>query len=324
MSDFMKRSGLDGQQQWGDSVFPAVFEFSNDGSFTEHQTEIAVAAGKLIQLSHQHGAVLLRNTRAVSAEDFDSLVCQFQLPNFPYEQSLSNAVRVNKTERVFTANEAPSDARIFLHHEMAQTPIYPRKLFFFCEQPAVSGGATPLCRSDVLVEKLNSEVPQFVRDCQQKGLRYSHMMPDDDNPQSGMGRSWRSTFRATSKEECERNMSELGYIGVWQSDGSLKVQTPVLPAVMELSDGRRVFFNQLIAAYSGFASRGQSADDAITFGDGSLLPEQEVQQAIALAEELTFELCWELGDVVLVDNLVSMHGRRPFDGPRKILASLVA
>lgn len=119
-------------------------------------------------------------------------------------------------------------------------------------------------------------------------------------------------------------MAELGYSAVWNSDGSLTATTPVLSGVKNLGDGRRVFFNQLIAAYSGFASRGQSADDAITFGDGSLLPEQEVQQAIALAEELTFELCWELGDVVLVDNLVSMHGRRPFDGPRKILASLVA
>ena len=38
-----------------------------------------------------------------------------------------------------------------LHHEMAQTPLYPSRLFFFCEQPAAEGGATPICRSDVKV-----------------------------------------------------------------------------------------------------------------------------------------------------------------------------
>ena len=40
--------------------------------------------------------------------------------------------------------------------------------------------------------------------------------------------------------------------------------------------------------------------------------------------ELAFDLPWEAGDVVLVDNFVAMHGRRAFTGTRKVLASLVA
>jgi hypothetical protein len=35
---------------------------------------------------------------------------------------------------VFTANEAPAEIEIFLHHEMAQTPRFPSHLFFFCEK----------------------------------------------------------------------------------------------------------------------------------------------------------------------------------------------
>ena len=49
-----------------------------------------------------------------------------------------------------------------------------------------------------------------------------------------------------------------------------------------------------------------------------------MQSAVALAEELTVDLQWQLGDVALVDNLRVMHGRRPFQGGRKVLASLVA
>ena len=41
------------------------------------------------------------------------------------------------------------------------------------------------------------------------------------------------------------------------------------------------------------------------------------------AEVLTFDMCWETGDVVLVDNFLVMHGRRPFKGTRRVLASLV-
>ena len=32
---------------------------------------------------------------------------------------------------------------------------------------------------------------------------------------------------------------------------------------------------------------------------------------------------WEKGDVILIDNRTVMHSRRPFEGPRRILASLV-
>ena len=32
---------------------------------------------------------------------------------------------------------------------------------------------------------------------------------------------------------------------------------------------------------------------------------------------------WEKGDVILIDNRTVMHSRRPFEGKRKILASLI-
>jgi alpha-ketoglutarate-dependent taurine dioxygenase len=35
-------------------------------------------------------------------------------------------------------------------------------------------------------------------------------------------------------------------------------------------------------------------------------------------------LHWQQGDVALVDNYRVMHGRRPFEGERRLLASLVA
>jgi hypothetical protein len=207
---------------------------------------------------------------------------------------------------------------------MAQTPIYPSHLFFFCEQAAESGGATPICRSDVLWERLAERCPRFARDCQAKGLRYSNVMPAANDATSGMGRSWQSTLRAQTREEAERRLRGLGYSWEWLADGSLRATTPVLPAVRRLSNGRVSFFNQLIAAAMGWRDARNDPSKSITFGDGSPLDREAVNVAAQLGEELSFDVPWQNGDVALVDNYVAMHGRRTFTGTRKVLASLVA
>ena len=107
-------------------------------------------------------------------------------------------------------------------------------------------------------------------------------------------------------------------------DGCLRVTTPVLPAVRPLGDGRSSFFNQLIAAFQGWKDERNDPAKAITFGDGAPLDREAVNAATRLGDELTFDLQWQRGDVALVDNFVTMHGRRPFTGTRKVLASLVA
>ena len=316
--------GITGQQTHGESVFPVVFRCSDPGADVKAVEELIAAHREaLIAEAEQNGAILFRDFPLATAEDFDAFVAAFGLPNFPYYESLSNAVRVNRTPRVFTANEAPPTVTIYLHHEMAQTPIYPAKLFFFCEQPAETGGATPVCRSDVLWERLKERCPAFARGCELKGLRYSHVMPNENDAASGMGRSWQSTLRTGTRAEAEERLRELGYEWEWLADG-LRVTTPVLPAVRKLADGRTTFFNQLIAAASGWKDSRNDPSRAITFGDGAPLDRDAVLVAVQLGEELSFDIPWQRGDVALVDNFVAMHGRRTFTGTRKVLASLIA
>jgi hypothetical protein len=309
------------QQTHSGDVFPLVLECREPADLVRTRVWLAAHAGELTARAARHGAILFRNFAVATAEDFDAFVAAFELPNFPYYESLSNAVRVNKTPRVFTANEAPPEVAIYLHHEMAQTPIFPSRLFFFCEQPAATGGATPICRSDVLWERLSERCPHFCRDLEAKGLRYSHVMPAADDAQSGMGRSWRSTLRADKPADAERRLAELGYEWEWFADGSLRATTPTLPAVRRLAGGRTSFFNQLIAA-----SRGWKSDQTvpIAYGDGAPLDRAGVDESARLGDELSFDIPWQRGDVTLVDNFVTMHGRRTFTGTRKVLASLVA
>lgn len=314
-----------GQQQHRGQPFPLVLACRTaDLDLTTMGHWLHARREELLAASARHGAVLFRGFPLATPQDFDAFVAAFDLPNFPYDESLSNAVRVNKTPRVFTANEAPPSVTIFLHHEMAQTPVYPSRLFFFCELPAAEGGATPLCRSDILWDRLAADCPAFAADCEAKGLKYSNVMPAENDAASGMGRSWQSTLRAATREQAESRLAGLGYSWQWQEGGNLRATTPVLPAVRKLPDGRTTFFNQLIAAFSGWKDTRNDPAKAITFGDGTPLDRTAVERARALGDELSFDVPWQRGDVALVDNFVTMHGRRTFSGQRKVLASLIA
>ena len=318
------RINLAGQQHYDEAVFPLAFGADQSANKTVIAEWIAQHRTQIEDQLALTGAILFRGFGVVNDGDFDAFIRAFDWPNFTYAESLSNAVRRNRTELVFTANEAPSTVSIFLHHEMAQTPVYPSKLLFFCEQAAEQGGATPICRSDILLQQLREQLPDFVAACENKGVRYSQTMPLEEDLASGQGRSWKSTLGAENRQQAEGKLAHLDYGWQWQEDGSLNVTTPVLPAVRQRNDGRTVFFNQLIAAFRGWKDARNSGEKSICFGDGSAIDSSHMALAIDLADKLTFDIPWQSGDVALLDNFLVMHGRRPFQGKRTVLASLVA
>lgn len=320
-------SEVSGQLNIAGGTFPAIIE-NRAGltSLADCMTWIKANKEQFESILSEAGALLFRGFPVNSAETFDAFSSAFGYRNFTYQESLSNAVRVNFTERVFTANEAPKDVEIYLHHEMAQTPIYPSKLFFFCKSAAEEGGATPLCRSDSLFTALKEQAPQLAEDFATKGLKYTTRMPGENDHNSGQGRSWKSTLSVASVAQAEAKLAELGYSWTWLEDNSLEATTPVLPAVKTLKDGKQVFFNQLIAAYMGWKGVKDNPASAITFGDGSHIPKEGLELVNSLSAQFTFDLPWQDGDVALVDNYITMHGRRPFTGERKrqVLVALAA
>ena len=58
------------------------------------------------------------------------------------------------------------------------------------------------------------------------------------------------------------------------------------------------------------------------FGDGSAIDDsimEEVRETYNRAK-VSFE--WEQGDILLLDNILSSHGREPFEGSRDILVAM--
>jgi alpha-ketoglutarate-dependent taurine dioxygenase len=273
-------------------------------------------------LINAHGFVVFRGYDVQSDQDFHRFVESFGLENFKYADSFSNAVRHNRTDRVFTANEAPPNVEIFLHHEMAQTLTFPGALFFFCEKAAESGGATPICRSDLTLKTLETQNPAFVAKLRSVGVKYRNSMPSEANHESGQGRSWKDTLTVNSAHEAEEKLVALGYQFNWLEDGGLSVQTPALAAVDHFGRGKDVFFNQIVAAAAGWTVAADDKEPRLCFGDDSPIEHADLAGTIKAAYQHTVDLKWQTGDVALLDNLKVMHGRRPFEGSRSVLASL--
>ena len=272
----------------------------------------------------EHGAIIFKDLPVKTAEDFDQFVSTFNYDTFTYEESLSNAVRINKTDKVFTANEAPREVEIFLHHEMAQTPTYPKNIFFFCKSASETGGETPLCRSDQLYEALLKADKALVESFEKFGVIYNSIMSSGDELISGQGRSWQKTLGVSSKNDAEAKLSKLGYSWNWIEDDNLSVTTKTLQATKELGNGQKSFFNQVIAASLGWKKNSENQIAPVRFGNGEEIKESYIELISELAQSLTLLRSWQDHDILLIDNYRVMHGRKPFAGNknREVLVSL--
>ncbi|REJ61716.1 MAG: SyrP protein, partial [Proteobacteria bacterium] len=185
-----------------------------------------------------------------------------------------------------------------------------------------SGGATPVCRSDLTLKTLETNNPGFVAKLREVGVKYRNSMPSEANLESGQGRSWKDTLTVGSAQEAEEKLSALGYRFNWLDDGGLSVQTPALSAVDHFGRGKDVFFNQIVAAAAGWTVAADDKEPRLCYGDDSPIQQDDLADAIDAAYRNTVDLNWQTGDVALLDNLKVMHGRRPFEGSRSVLASL--
>eukprot|EP00037_Helgoeca_nana_P001772 m.29370 g.29370 ORF g.29370 m.29370 type:complete len:366 (+) comp12106_c0_seq1:100-1197(+) len=295
-----------------------------------------------------HGAILFRGFPFTSVEHFDGFVTAFQgWEDLSYEDSLSFAVRVRKSGRICTTNEGRTGGLVF-HHEQAQSPRWPSKLFFCCEKAAEAGdgGFTGVCRSDLVLEQLAAKHPEFVAKCEALGVKYTIYTSETDDSSKGVGRSWKSFFSAKDRPDCEKRMTALGYTWEWLEGGTLKATTPRLEAVVTApGTATKCFFNQLPATTNNaleFSKVGTEGSDlhtdldatptqaginkCLAFGDGSEVSIDALMDARAICERNAVDLQWRDGDVALLDNYIVMHARRIWHGPlgsRKLLASLV-
>lgn len=316
---------VDGQRLYEGRPFPIALAPDAAAKANGLQLSGWVRANRagLLHLVASHGAVLLRgwdgsgggdpalaSSEPPSANDFSDAVHALNLTDF--EAACSAAPRTAVAPAVFTANEAPPNELIPMHHEMAQCPTQPAFVIFFCETPPAAGGATPIVPSAHIARYLRARHPNAASALAERGVRYVRTMPVKDDPSSPIGRSWRSTFQVETEGECEAAMREMEMSWSWEESGNLKTTTKKMPALVR-RDGVETFFNAIVAALEGWVDERNDASKSIIFGDGSALDDQTrraLSEVGPLMRSSQAALAWAAGDVLILDNSKVRRQRR--------------
>lgn len=187
-----------------------------------------------------------------------------------------------------------------------------------------SGGETPLLRSDIIYKRVLDVHPEFCHKLEKQGVVYTRTIPENDDKTSAIGRGWTNTFNAADRDGVELAATGLGVSLEWQANGDVKTISPKLPAIRTVN-GRKVWFNSVIASYTGTSDSRNDSTKMVCYADGSLLDPVHVNDTVKLMSENAASIPWQNGDVFWIDNNQVLHSRAAnFTPPRKIMAFLGA
>ncbi|WP_431894780.1 TauD/TfdA family dioxygenase [Nonomuraea sp. bgisy101] len=297
---------------------------------TSGATTIAVLGspdrGSADSLLLQHGAVLFRGLGVDSPAAFHEFVRTFGEPFTNYRHG--NSPRVAVQAGVWTSTEYPAEYEISLHNELSYAHRWPSRLFFYCDQAPATGGATPVSDSRAVLAALTPEVRSRFTSL---GVAYLQNLHGG----FGLGKSWQDTYETEDRDEVERALAETGAEFRWTDDDELRVRQ-VRPAVrVHPVTGEDVWFNQAeqwhvsslpadeAEALLEMASSDEELPLQATFGDGSALGADDLRMVREVAKRNECAFPWERGDVMMIDNLLVMHGRHAYTGNRRILVSMI-
>lgn len=271
-----------------------------------------------------HGAVLFRGFSALrEVSEFEHIIrCIGGGDLLSY--SYASTPRTQVSGGIYTSTEYPADQEIRLHNEMAYARRWPMKLGFYCITAASGGGETPLADSRLIYQ----HIPARIRErFERLGVMYVR------NYDEGLDLPWQNVFGTTEKSEAEEFCRGVGIEFEWKPGGGLRTRQVCQAALAHPVTGEQVWFNQAhLFHVSSLAKNvrtsllGTFAEEDLPrnacYGDGSRIDPEDLDTIRQAFHEQEIVFPWCSGDIVVVENMLAAHGRRPFSGPRRVVVGM--
>ncbi|KAH0452176.1 hypothetical protein IEQ34_019475 [Dendrobium chrysotoxum] len=195
----------------------------------------------------------------------------------------------------------------------------PSKIFFCCSEPSPEKGETSIVASDEIVEKMEERMPEFMAKIAEVGLIHGSITGSDADAgtHTVLNTTWKSFLGTDDEVEAEKRARKSHFskkLNFFSNGSAEFVYGPLNPVVEH--EGKRAWHIPI----HGYTDNINMATNK--FGDGSAFPLEVFSIYEQLLEENCIDIKWQKGDVLLLDNFVVQHARRPGKPPRRLLASI--
>jgi len=259
---------------------------------------------KIVTLAKQnlssYGWVLLRgfNTDLQQFSELLGMFCQ-QLTFDPAREFADNV-----SQKVNAGKES-----VGLHIENGNTPFPPNYVGFYSARSAKFGSQTTVCDGKELFKNMPDELQ---KKWQQK-VTVSRQLP---------AHLWRKYVASQHplvncvSDVNEEHLNDFIAInpnqrGLVNANGSLDYELDIQPCLVNEKgalEGEMAFANAILGPSFSYEK------PKYTFSNGEEVSDLIIKKTAELAEKYTYEVNWQNGDVVLIDNKRVLHGRRAIHG----------
>ncbi len=270
-----------------------------------------------------YGSLLFRGFGLSTDSEFSDLVTTLATRKLDYVERSTKRTRT--AENVYTSTEFPATKVIAGHSENSFQNTVPGKILFFAKTPSASGGETPFASNTDILKRLDAEVLKELRERQVRYIR---------NFDGGFDMSWQEAFQTEDRDEVENYCRSNAIDYEWVSSEHLRTAQTRPATRRHPVTGDEVWFNQLHLFHS--SNLDPSMREALltsvgeegiprnaVFGDGAALGDDLVEHVRGVIAESEVAFPWQPGDVLIGDNMLISHGRRPYEGDREIRVALV-
>ena len=288
-------------------------------------------AAEIFRLVDTEGALLMRDTGLSSPHEFAAFL---QAIDFhPHSYVGGTTPRTEYAAGVYSATDLPPDRCILLHQEMAYLDEVPDYVAFYCQEPAEHGQKTNLIGDmRIFTEGLPAH---FTRRFHGRRARLRRRLPPAraSNGVYTDKKSWQESLGTADRREAERIARQRGWELAWTDDEWLEItQEPARffrshPIHGELWCTQALTFQpeslRLAAERDGRqADAERMAHTMAIMEDGTSITVEECRAWFRMVCELETPYALGRGDVIILDNMLTAHGRSTFTGSRRLFAAL--
>src|SRR2546429_4631046 len=269
----------------------------------------------------EHGSLLVRGLRLRDVAEVEAV---FRRLGSLMTEKEAFAARRSYSHGVYSSSKWPPNQPMCMHHELSYLIEFPSLMLFACLIAPTVGGATTVADSPTVLHALPTAlIERFER------VGWLLIRNYNDEIGASIAEAFGTDDRRAVESYCRANAIKFE----WQPDGALRTWQRRSAVVHHPRTGQRCWFNQIaflnewtidpeVREYLVDIYGADELPFNTRFGNGDTIGADVVQLINKAYEANAACERWQSGDLMLVDNVRTAHGREPFEGPREVLVAM--